>query len=100
MPPFLKILALVGTFAMLWVGGGILVHGLAEFGWHGPEHVLHAVSEAVTGSMPGVAGASLAWLATASLSAVIGIVAGAITALFVTPILKRINGKHAAPSAH
>jgi uncharacterized protein len=28
-PPFLKALSLVGTAAMLWVGGGIVVHGLA-----------------------------------------------------------------------
>ncbi len=30
-PYLLKILATIGTVAMLWVGGSILVHGIAEF---------------------------------------------------------------------
>ena len=63
-PPFLKVLALVGTVAMLWVGGGILIHGLKEFGVTGPEHVLHAMAGAVKGAVPGIGG-FLAWLATA-----------------------------------
>jgi len=28
MPPFLKLLGIVGTAAMVWVGGGIIIHGL------------------------------------------------------------------------
>ena len=47
MPPFLKLLSFVGTIAMLWVGGGILIHSLAIYGFDGPEHVIHDVSEAV-----------------------------------------------------
>ena len=35
MPPFLETLSFVGMLAMLWVGGGILVHGLAEYGLGG-----------------------------------------------------------------
>jgi uncharacterized protein len=80
MPPFLKALALVGTVAMLWVGGGILVHGLNEFGIHGPEHVQHAIAEFVRSAVPGLGG-FLAWLATALSSAVVGLLAGAVTAL-------------------
>ena len=30
MPPFLAALSFIGMLAMLWVGGGILVHGLAD----------------------------------------------------------------------
>ena len=74
MPPFLRVLALVGTVAMLWVGGGILVHGLNEFGVTGPEHVLHAIAEAIKGAVPGIGGL-LAWLATALSSAVVGLIA-------------------------
>lgn len=80
MPPFLKLLALVGTVAMLWVGGGILIHGLNEFGISGPEHLQHTIAEAIKGAVPGIGGL-LAWLATALSSAVVGLIAGGITAL-------------------
>ena len=33
MPYFLKALATIGTAAMVWVGGGIIVHGLAQYGF-------------------------------------------------------------------
>lgn len=80
MPPFLRVLALVGTVAMLWVGGGILIHGLNEFGITGPEHVQHAIAEAVKGAVPAMGGV-LAWLATALSSAAVGLLAGAVTAV-------------------
>lgn len=90
MPPFLKVLAFVGMIAMLWVGGGILIHGLNEFGISTPEHVLHVVQEALA-PLSGF-GPVLAWLATASLSAVVGLVAGAVTALaagLVSPVFAK-----------
>jgi predicted DNA repair protein MutK len=34
MPGFLTLLAAVGTAAMIWVGGGIIVHGLEVYGVH------------------------------------------------------------------
>ena len=83
MPPFLKFLSLVGTFAMLWVGGGILIHGLAEFGVAGPEHVLHDISAAIAASVP-IVGGALAWLASATGSAIVGLIAGWLTAIAVT----------------
>ncbi|HRO50455.1 MAG TPA: DUF808 domain-containing protein [Hyphomicrobium sp.] len=77
MPPFLKVLSLVGTIAMLWVGGGILVHGLHEFGIHWPEEAIHAVSEAVRDAVP-FAGGFLGWMAGAFGAAVVGIAAGTV----------------------
>ena len=44
MPGFLKILAIVGTAAMIWVGGGILVHGLEEYGLPQLGHAIHAAA--------------------------------------------------------
>lgn len=100
MPPFLKVLALIGTFAMLWVGGGILVHGLAEFGFHGPEHVLDVVGDAIAMTGPGYLGAALAWLATATLCAVLGMIAGGLTALVVLPVMRLLNTKEAEHGGH
>ncbi len=97
MPPFLKVLALVGTIAMLWVGGGILIHGFAEFGWHGPEHVQHAIAEASASAVPALGGV-LHWLASAGFAAIVGLIAGAITALIVTPLM-RVMG-FGAKAAH
>ncbi len=81
MPPFLEVLSFIGMIAMLWVGGGILVHGLAEFGFAAPEHIIHGLSEAVR---PLPLGDILAWVVTAGASALVGLVAGAVTAILVT----------------
>lgn len=83
MPPFLKFLSLVGTFAMLWVGGGILIHGFAQFGLAGPEHFLHGISESIAAAVP-VVGGALAWLASATGATIVGLVAGWLTAIAVT----------------
>ncbi|WP_439541021.1 DUF808 domain-containing protein [Hyphomicrobium sp.] len=83
MPPFLQLLSVVGTVAMLWVGGGILVHGLQEYGFAGPEHVLHALSDAARNAVPAI-GEVVAWFAGASGAAVVGLVAGAAVAVVVS----------------
>jgi predicted DNA repair protein MutK len=46
MPYFLKALGAVGTAAMIWVGGGIVVHALEEYGLPGLGHAIHAAAEA------------------------------------------------------
>lgn len=83
MPHFLKLLSFIGMIAMLWVGGGILIHGLNTFGYSVGEHLLHATEVGVYEAIPGALGGVVAWLATASISAVVGLIAGALTALFV-----------------
>jgi predicted DNA repair protein MutK len=82
MPPFLETLSLIGMLAMLWVGGGILVHGLATFGVTAPEHIVHSLAEAIGGVVP-LAGGVVAWLVTATGAAIVGLIAGAITAAAV-----------------
>jgi predicted DNA repair protein MutK len=44
MPWVMRILSFVGTAAMIWVGGGIFIHGLAEFGLPQVEHLIEAVA--------------------------------------------------------
>jgi predicted DNA repair protein MutK len=79
MPPFLELLSLIGMLAMLWVGGGILIHGLAEFGITQPEHFIHAIAEGAAALLP-PAGDVIAWVVTATGAGIVGLVAGAITA--------------------
>lgn len=70
MPPFLRTLSLVGMLAMLWVGGGILVHGLHELGIHGPEETIKHLAASL--------GPMLEWPMGAAISAVIGLAAGVV----------------------
>jgi predicted DNA repair protein MutK len=77
MPALLAFLSFVGMLAMLWVGGGILLHGLAEFGIDGPEQLLHNVSEVVRNSTP-VGATVLSWLVTASAEGLVGLAVGAL----------------------
>ena len=58
-PWLLQFLTVAGTAAMLWVGGGIIVHSLAGYGWTGIEHAVHEVSvaaAAMAGALSGVVG--------------------------------------------
>jgi uncharacterized protein len=76
MPKLLSVLSVVGTAAMLWVGGHILLVGADTLGWHGPYGLVHHAEEYVH-HVPGV-GAVLGWLLNTAASAVIGLVIGAL----------------------
>ena len=87
MPPLLAVLATVGTAAMLWVGGGIVLHGLEELGWHAPADAAHGIQHAVehaTGRLAGVLG----WLSYAVVSALVGIALGAAIAFVLHKVLR------------
>jgi len=75
MPPLLQGLTVVGTAAMLWVGGGILVHGLEHFELQTVPHAVEWLSHSA-GALPGI-GAAAGWLAFAAGSAALGFVIGA-----------------------
>lgn len=86
MPVFLKMLSLVGMVAMLWVGGGILIHGLHQLGAHRPEELVHHAAEAFAGLLPSMHG-FLNWLGQAGIAAVLGVVVGGIVDLLVKHVL-------------
>lgn len=98
MPSLLALLSGVGTLAMLWVGGNILIHGLQVLGWpwiydqihHLAEAAAHAVAQA-----PGVVG----WLVTATLDGLLGLVVGMLLIPLATrvlgPLLAAVLGKSA-----
>ncbi len=77
MPVFLKLLSLVGMVAMLWVGGGILIHGLHELGVYAPEEAVHHASESVSNLVPAMK-SLLAWLVGAGIAGVLGVIVGAL----------------------
>jgi len=82
MPKLLAWLSVIGTAAMLWVGGHILLVGADELGWTWPYHLVHDLEHAVDG-VAGIGGV-LAWLVNTAASAVVGFVVGAVIALVVS----------------
>ncbi|KFC65100.1 hypothetical protein FG93_04958 [Bosea sp. LC85] len=100
MPVLLSILSAVGTVAMLWVGGGILIHGFEGYGFSAVGHLIHDAAVASARSVPGL-GAVVEWLVTAALSAVVGLAAGLATIVGVhvaaEPVLKLF--RKSAPKA-
>lgn len=92
MPPFLKLLAIVGTAAMLWVGGGIVIHGLEEFGLTAIGHAVHDLSEAAGHALPAAAGFA-GWLAGAAASGLFGLALGAALIPTVEHLLAPLAGQ-------
>lgn len=75
MPKFLKVLSVVGMLAMLWVGGGIILHGLEDFGLGFVPHMIHAAAKGV-GAVFGPLSGVITWLIDASIAGVIGLAIG------------------------
>lgn len=87
MPYFMTGLSTVGTLAMLWVGGSILIHGLAGMGYPAAEHLIHDWSEHASS----VVGAALVgitqWVTTTFMQGIVGLVVGGLTIPIVGKIL-------------
>jgi predicted DNA repair protein MutK len=94
MPKLLAALSAIGTVAMLWVGGHILLVGTDTLGWHPPYGFVHHLEEGVRHAA-GAAGGLLAWLVNTGISAVIGLVVGAVVVALVHVITLRRKHAHA-----
>lgn len=95
MPRILTAISVIGTFAMLWVGGHIIIAGLAEFGLTWFYDTIHGMEVAVGGGFIG-------WLVNTFFALVFGLVWGAVVAFVVegvTRLTRRATGKPAA-AAH
>ncbi|WP_294607131.1 DUF808 domain-containing protein [Roseovarius sp.] len=91
MPSVMVVIATVGTVAMLWVGGSILVHGLHDLGWHLPyEQVKQAAK--VTSEAVGSGQGFVTWLVTAGLDGIIGLAAGFVLIPIVTHAVVPVTG--------
>lgn len=76
MPIVMKALGIIGTAAMLWVGGGIVVHALEGYHLTPIPHWLHDAAEAAGHAVPAAQGV-VAWVVTALGAALVGLVIGA-----------------------
>jgi predicted DNA repair protein MutK len=77
MPVVMAALSVIGTAAMLWVGGHIIIDGLDKFGVGGPAHFLHDLAVAAGAALP-AARAVVEWLVDTLGSALVGVVVGGI----------------------
>ena len=90
MPMVLGGLATIGTAAMLWVGGGILVHGMHEYHLDAVPGLVERLGHAA-GSVP-LIGSVTGWAATAAASAVVGLLVGGV----IVAVMHFIPRKRAA----
>ena len=97
MPKLLTALSVIGTVAMLWVGGGIIIHGTEELGWHPLADFAHKIQHAVEVAS-GPLGGILGWLSYATISAIVGLVLGVIIAFIVHKVFKVGAHEDAAPA--
>ncbi len=103
MPYFLTVLSHIGMVAMLWVGGGIIIHGLhVEHWWAWPEETIHAFAVGVGAAVPALSG-FLAWFVQAGIAAVIGLAIGALVdplvKYVIMPLVALAQGKKATPAS-
>ncbi|SMO32466.1 DUF808 domain-containing protein [Paracoccus laeviglucosivorans] len=75
MPGFMKVLTIVGTAAMIWVGGQIVVHGLHELGQHQPYEWVHHMAQAAAAALPAAPGLA-EWATTAFFDGIFGLLLG------------------------
>lgn len=77
MPYFLALLSIVGTAAMIWVGGGIVVHGLEVYGLTAIGHAIHHAAEVAAHAVP-LAKAGVEWIVGAAGAGLFGLALGAV----------------------
>ena len=87
MPMVFRVISVIGTVAMLWVGGHLVIANLAETFWHGPYDLLHVIEHALE-----AAGPVVAWIADTAVSAVVGLALGMVVVGIVLGI-GRLRGK-------
>lgn len=99
MPRLLTVLSVVGTAAMLWVGGHILLAGAHELGWHTPYDWVHDLEHHVH-DIAGVGGV-LGWTVNTFASAIVGLAVGFLVLMIVRrlPISANAHAREAATHA-
>lgn len=94
MPGFLKLLTIVGTAAMLWVGGSIILHGAYEMGFTAPYGFVHHTAENVVSGLTGQLQGALEWILVAAMDGVFGLALGLLLIpvgeKLVTPIWRAV----------
>ncbi|MDB5505653.1 MAG: hypothetical protein JWR75_291 [Devosia sp.] len=93
-PVFMAILSVVGTAAMIWVGGGIIVHGLTEFGLPQLDQIIEGAAhhaEAMLPAASSVARELAIILGDGIFGLILGLILIPVVGKVITPIWKAIK---------
>lgn len=85
MPAVMTTISTIGTAAMLWVGGSIVLHGMEALGFGTLSHLIEGVAASTAGAAPGAHGA-VEWIVTASLDGIFGLLLG----LALVPLVNHV----------
>ena len=91
MPTVFRVIGIIGTVAMLWVGGHLVIANLADTFWHGPYDVLHAVTNAIESAGPVVV-----WVTDTAMSAVFGLILGLVVIAIILALSSLLKRKRPA----
>jgi hypothetical protein len=81
-PKLLSSLSSIGTAAMLWVGGGIILHGIEDLGFESFPHAVHESADWLAAQILILEDVT-SWLARAIAAAIVGLVVGGILVVIV-----------------
>ncbi|MGV9769390.1 DUF808 family protein [Microbacterium sp. NPDC003461] len=87
MPAVFRVISVIGTVAMLWVGGHLVLANLGEVGLTLTTDLLHAVEHALE-----PAGAVIVWIGDTLVSAIAGLVVG-LAVVGVVLLVGRLFGR-------
>ncbi|HEX5729418.1 DUF808 domain-containing protein [Microbacterium sp.] len=95
MPTVFRVISIIGTVAMLWVGGHLVIANLAETFWDGPYNLLHAATHAIEALGP-----VAEWVVDTALSGLFGLVVGLIIAGIVFAAMRVAKRKAPVGASH
>jgi predicted DNA repair protein MutK len=93
MPIILEALSGIGSFAMLWVGGGILLHGLEHYGFRSAPDLIHGLAHRAA-ELTGSLGSLVAWAIDALAAAIVAVLVGLLVVILhatLTRIRRRVR---------
>ena len=87
MPILMAILSTLGTAAMLWVGGSIIIHGMEELGLPWLGHTIESWAVVAGHAVPSATG-FIEWVVKAAIDGVLGLALG----IALIPLATRVIG--------
>ena len=86
MPGFLHLLTIIGTAAMLWVGGSIILHGAKGLGFALPYDFIHHTAHSAVSSLSGPLSGVIEWSIVAGMDGLFGLALG----LLLVPVGEKV----------